>query len=100
MYISFDITLSLSALIFICSSDSSPDTYKILPYLVAILLAACKSIVDFPMPGDPDIRVKDPLTMPPPKTLFSSFIPVSNLSYSLDFIVDIILGSDLIFIFL
>ncbi len=52
------------------------------------------------MPGDPDIRVKEPLTIPPPKTLFSSFIPVSNLSYSLDFIVDIILGSDLIFIFL
>src|SRR3712207_9059907 len=76
----------LSPLIFICSPDSSPDTYNTLPTLDAILLAVCSNIVDLPIPGDPDINVKDPLTRPPPSTLFNSTMPVSYLLNSPDLI--------------
>ncbi len=71
--------------ILICSSASSPDTYKTLPYFSATLEAACMIIVDFPIPGSPDIKVREPLTIPPPKTLFSSPMPVSILVKFPDF---------------
>ena len=41
-------------------------------------------IVDFPIPGSPEIRQRDPGTSPPPSTLFSSLIPVSILAVSDD----------------
>lgn len=39
-------------------------------------------IVDFPMPGSPEIRVREPLTRPPPNTRFSSPISVSRRVYA------------------
>ena len=59
---SLAVTPNLSPRILICSSDSSPDTYKTFPYLDAILLAVCNSNVDFPIPGSPKIKFKDPFT--------------------------------------
>ena len=72
----------LSALSFICSSDSSPDTYSTLPYFFAMFEAACIIIVDLPIPGSPEISVREPLTIPPPRTLSNSPIPVLILCFS------------------
>ena len=36
--------------------------------------------VDFPIPGAPPTRTREPLTAPPPRTRSSSFIPVSKRS--------------------
>jgi hypothetical protein len=66
----------LSALILICPSLSSPETYKI---LAGIFNATCKSKVDFPIPGCPPIKTKEPLTIPPPSTRLSSPSGVTNL---------------------
>ena len=38
--------------------------------------------MDFPIPGSPPTRVSDPCTMPPPRTLSSSPMPVTSLSSS------------------
>ena len=73
---------NLSALIFICSADSSPETYSTLPS-PDILLQSCKIKVDFPIPGSPPKSTKEPFTSPPPKTLSSSPIPVLVLTFSL-----------------
>ena len=43
---------NLSALIFICSADSSPDTYNTLPSPFT-LLHICNIKVDLPIPGSP-----------------------------------------------
>lgn len=43
---------NLSALSFICSADSSPDTYNTFPS-PCILLHSCKISVDLPIPGSP-----------------------------------------------
>ena len=43
---------SLSALNFICSADSSPDTYRTFPSPF-ILSQSSKINVDFPIPGSP-----------------------------------------------
>lgn len=43
---------SLSALIFICSADSSPETYKTFPSPFT-LSQICKIRVDLPIPGSP-----------------------------------------------
>ena len=72
---------SLSALIFICSADSSPETYKTLPSPL-ILLQSCKIKVDLPIPGSPPTKTREPLTSPPPSTLSSSPIPVLTLAAS------------------
>src|SRR6056297_3010838 len=34
--------------------------------------ATCKIKVDLPIPGEPPIKIKDPSTIPPPKTLSNS----------------------------
>ena len=39
----------------------------------------CKRRVDFPIPGSPPIRTRDPSTSPPPKVRSNSPIPVINL---------------------
>jgi len=70
---------NLSALILICSGDSSPEAYRTLPHLLARPASACKSKVDFPMPGSPPMSTTEPETTPPPKTLSSSLIPVDVL---------------------
>ncbi len=62
---------------FICAGDSSPETYNTLPDF-AIDPATCKSSVDFPIPGSPPINVIDPGTIPPPRVLSSSPIPVGR----------------------
>ena len=62
---------SLSALSFICSADSSPDTYSTFP-TPCILLHSCKINVDFPIPGSPPSKINEPFTIPPPNTLSSS----------------------------
>ena len=41
--------------------------------------AACMIMVDLPMPGSPEISVREPPTRPPPRTRFSSPMPVSIL---------------------
>ena len=43
---------NLSALNFICSADSSPDTYKTFPSPFT-LSQICKINVDLPIPGSP-----------------------------------------------
>ena len=70
---------NLSALIFTCSADSSPDTYNILP-LIFIFSHICNIRVDFPIPGSPPSNIKEPFTNPPPKTLSNSLNPVEILS--------------------
>ena len=72
---------SLSALSFICSADSSPDTYSTFPS-PCILLHSCKINVDFPIPGSPPSRISEPFTIPPPSTLSSSPKPVDVLATS------------------
>ena len=72
---------NLSALIFICWADSSPDTYKTCPSPL-ILSHICKIKVDLPIPGSPPSKVREPLTSPPPNTLSSSPNPVFVLTIS------------------
>ena len=62
---------NLSALIFICSADSSPDMYNTFPS-VCNLSHICSINVDFPIPGSPPSNTKDPFTKPPPNTLSNS----------------------------
>ena len=66
---------SLSALNFICSADSSPETYNTCPAF-AILLQIWSINVDLPIPGSPPKSVNEPFTRPPPKTLSNSPKPV------------------------
>ena len=65
---------NLSALILICSADSSPDTYNTCP-LVFSLSQICKINVDLPIPGSPPNKIKEPFTSPPPKTRSNSSKP-------------------------
>lgn len=62
--------------ILICSVLSSPDTYRV---FWGMPTAICNSRVDFPMPGSPPTRTKEPTTMPPPSTRSSSEILVEYL---------------------
>src|SRR5690606_35014641 len=59
-----------------CCTDSSAHTYSTLPCSCAKLWLACRSRVDFPMPGSPPISTTDPGTTPPPSTRSSSAMPV------------------------
>ena len=59
-----------SALSLICCSDSSPVTYKTRVWVKE--RATCNNKVDFPMPGSPPIKTKEPGTIPPPKTRLNS----------------------------
>ena len=72
---------NLSALIFICSADSSPETYSTFPSPL-ILSHNCKIKVDLPIPGSPPTKISEPFTIPPPKTLSSSSKPVDVLNVS------------------
>ena len=63
-----------SARSFICSSDSSPETYSTDWW---IFMAICNSNVDFPIPGWPPISTSEPATIPPPSTRFNSSSCVS-----------------------
>ena len=69
---------SLSALNFICSADSSPDTYNTFPSPWTFS-HNCKINVDLPIPGSPPSNINEPFTNPPPKTLSSSKYPVDVL---------------------
>src|SRR5699024_11080727 len=73
-----------SARILICSSDSSPETYKTL-YSSASVSAVWSKIVDFPIPGSPPIKISEPSTMPPPNTRSNSplFVCVRGASFLL-----------------
>ena len=66
----------------ICLSDSSPDIYSTFRPSSAMCRHTCKRIVDLPMPGSPPTRIREPGTMPPPKTLSSSCMCVDILSSS------------------
>ena len=71
---------SLSALIFTCSADSSPETYSTLPSPL-ILSQSCKIKVDFPIPGSPPTSTSEPFTSPPiPVLVLTSLIPSTSLS--------------------
>ena len=70
-------TSNLSALNFICSADSSPDTYNTFPS-PCTLSHNCKIKVDFPIPGSPN-NINEPFTNPPPRTLSNSEYPVEVL---------------------
>ena len=72
---------SLSALNFICSADSSPETYNTFPS-PCILLHNSRINVDFPIPGSPPSNISEPFTIPPPKTLSSSPNPEDSLATS------------------
>ena len=58
---------------------SSTQVYK--EQTMEEILHICKTRVDFPIPGSPPKRTKEPSTSPPPKTLFNSSYPVSNLFF-------------------
>ena len=76
-----------SALIFICSADSSPETYNTFPS-TWILSHICKIKVDLPIPGSPPRSVREPLTKPPPRTLSNSSKPdltLAILIFSIEF---------------
>ena len=73
-------TPNLWALIFIWDCDSSPDMYNTFLSEQATFLDTCIRSVDFPIPGSPPTKTKEPLTIPPPNTLSNSSIPVVNLS--------------------
>ena len=72
---------SLSARSFICSADSSPDTYSTFPSPFT-LSQICRISVDFPIPGSPPSNIREPFTRPPPNTLSSSPKPVEVLNSS------------------
>lgn len=72
---------NLSALSFICSADSSPETYKTCPSPFT-LSHNCKINVDLPIPGSPPSKINEPFTSPPPKTLSNSSNPVDVLIVS------------------
>src|SRR3990167_11360943 len=65
-------------------SDFSPNPLTIpaslpLPFdSSAIRIAACRRSVLLPIPGSPEIKTKDPGTIPPPKTLSNSENPVDR----------------------
>ena len=63
------------ARILICFNDSSPEIYSTLRFASASFWQTCRSNVDFPMPGSPPTKVREPGTIPPPSTLSSSPIP-------------------------
>src|SRR6056297_2395116 len=57
--------------------------------------ATCKIKVDLPIPGEPPINIKDPSTIPPPKTLSNS-VKVVGKRFFLDPLIlsrDSILGN-------
>src|SRR3990167_4848014 len=98
--LSFSFIPILSARIFICPSDSSPETYNTLLLAAGSLLlaratlrASSRSKVDFPTPGSPDNNTADPGTIPPPKTLSSSQNPVDIREAASLFILPICVGS-------
>src|ERR1035437_1515839 len=70
------LTPVLSARSFICSKDSSPEKYMTLFPARATLSAMESASVDFPTPGSPPIKTREPLTMPPPNTRSISSMPV------------------------
>ena len=67
---------SLTALDFICDTDSSPDTYSTLLSSSTRLRHISRRSVDFPIPGSPPTRTSEPFTIPPPRTRSSSEILV------------------------
>ena len=69
------------ALSLICAWDSSPEIYSTFLSFESIR-QTCRSSVDFPMPGSPPTRTRDPGTIPPPSTRSSSRIPVLHLASS------------------
>ena len=72
----------LMALILICFSDSSPETYRTVFPVSETARAACRRIVDLPMPGSPPTKTRDPVTTPPPSTLSNSASPLDILCSS------------------
>ena len=66
---------NLLALSLIWETDSSPLTYATV-YFWDKLPQICSRRVDLPAPGSPPISIPAPFTIPPPRTLSSSLIPV------------------------
>jgi len=59
-----------------CRTDSSPDTYRhFLPALDRID-KTWSMRVDLPIPGSPPMRMREPSTIPPPRTRSNSATPV------------------------
>ena len=69
-----------SARIFICCRDSSPEIYNTSVFCMERFRHTCKSSVDFPIPGSPPTKTREPFTIPPPKTRSNSFSPVVSRS--------------------
>ena len=78
--ISFSNVPIRSARILICFTDSSPETYSTFLEAVESSRHICNKSVDFPIPGSPPTKTREPVTIPPPNTLSSSPIPVNTLS--------------------
>ena len=73
---------SLSARERICEADSSPETYRTLPF-VSINAAVCSKRVDLPIPGSPPISTAEHLVAPPPRTRSNSLVPVERRAHSI-----------------
>ena len=67
---------SRSARSLICPADSSPDAYRTVPATFETAAAVCRTSVDLPIPGSPLRRISAPGTIPPPRTVSSSPMPV------------------------
>ena len=70
------VSLSRSARSRIWAADSSADTYRVRRPAATRLASAIVVSVDLPIPGAPPISTSDPGTIPPPRTLSSSPMPV------------------------
>ena len=65
----------------IWARDSSPDTYSTC-FSAESRWHTCRRSVDFPIPGSPPTRTREPGTIPPPSTRSSSSSPVISLTWS------------------
>src|SRR5262245_48186591 len=61
----------------ICEADSSPLTYSTSPPFTSEAIWSIR--VDFPIPGSPPTSTTEPGTIPPPRTLSNSGMPVEIL---------------------
>ena len=72
-------TLSLSLRNLTCTALSSPLTYKALTPALAMVASVCSTSVDFPIPGSPPIKTREPGAKPPPSVLSNSGLAELNL---------------------
>ena len=76
--------------------------YRTIPFSSAILSQSCKIRVDFPIPGSPPIKIRDPFTNPPPRTLSNSLtfdlVLISSLPITLFNLSGFVVSFGLVFL--